>query len=143
MQQKLVEIAGHGTSSGEPFSTSDLNAYLAGLSSAWQEGEVRPTYRRKVRLHGVAHAGRSLRATWSMLEQWLQVDPSATAKDFLARLKAMFPELYLGTAQLWTLQRRVQAWRRDRAMQLVFGVIPETMILRPPSAFVANTAAAE
>jgi len=143
-QQKLVEIAGHGTSSGELSSTPDLNAYLAGLSSAWQEGEVRPTYRRK------REAPRAWRTradpfeqTWPMLEQWLQADPSATAKDLLGRLKAMFPELYLGTAQLRTLQRRVQAWRRDRAIKLVFGVIPETTIPRPPSAFAANTAAAE
>jgi len=61
-------------------------------------------------------------------------------------LKAIFAELYLGTAQLRTLQRRVQAWRRDRAMKLVFGVIPETTILKPPTVVlvtsVSNTAAA-
>lgn len=145
-QQKLVEIAGRATSSGQPSSTPDLDAYLTGLSSAWQEGEVRQTYRRK---HEVPRTWRTradpFEQTWPVLEQWLRVDPSATAKDLLARLKAMFPELYLGTAQLRTLQRRVQAWRRDRAMKLVFGVIPETTILKPStghlSAFVANTTA--
>jgi hypothetical protein len=125
VQEKLAEVAGHGTSSGQQSSTPDLNAYLAGLASAWQEGEVRPTYRRK---REVPRAWRTradpFEQTWPMVEQWLRVNPSATAKDLLARLKAMFPELYLGTAQLRTLQRRVQAWRRDRAMQLVFGVIP-------------------
>jgi hypothetical protein len=147
VQQRLVEIAGQGTSSGQQSYTPDLNAYLAGLSSAWQEGEVRPTYRRKREIPRTWRTRADpFEQTWPMLEQWLQVDPSATAKDLLARLKAMFPELYLGTAQLRTLQRRVQAWRRDRAMKLVFGVIPETTILKPPTGpsmiSAANTAAA-
>jgi len=47
VQHKLAEVAGQGTSSGQQSSTPTLNAYLAGLSSAWQEGEVRPTYRKK------------------------------------------------------------------------------------------------
>ena len=68
------------------------------------------------------------------IEQWLQADPSATAKELLARLKSMLPNLYLGTAQLRTLQRRVQAWRRDRAMNLVFGGIPRPASSAPLAA---------
>jgi hypothetical protein len=135
VQQKLAEVAEHGTSSGQQSSTPDLDAYLAGLSSAWQEGEVRPTYRRK---REIPRAWRTradpFEQTWPMIEQWLQTDLSATAKDLLARLRGMFPELYLGTAQLRTLQRRVQSWRRDRAMQLVFGVIPAAATPAPSTA---------
>ena len=33
----------------------------------------------------------------------------------------MFPDVYTGKAQLRTLQRRVKAWRAERAKALIFG----------------------
>jgi hypothetical protein len=41
------------------------------------------------------------------------------------RLAAMMPDVYSTTAQLRTLQRRVKAWRSERAKELIFGVLQE------------------
>ena len=37
------------------------------------------------------------------------------------RLAAMIPDLYASKAQLRTLQRRVKAWRTERAKKMVLG----------------------
>jgi hypothetical protein len=51
----------------------------------------------------------------------LEAAPGASAKELMERLAAMFPDLYLGKAQLRTLQRRVKVWRAERAKALIFG----------------------
>ena len=55
-----------------------------------------------------------------MVQRWLDEDPGISAKELLGRLATMFPYLYVGASQLRTLQRRVQAWRREKANELVF-----------------------
>ena len=50
----------------------------------------------------------------------VRANPGVSAKASYIALPSSFP-IYAGTVQLRTLQRRVQAWRRERAMQLVFG----------------------
>ncbi|WP_323499417.1 hypothetical protein [Variovorax sp. LG9.2] len=39
----------------------------------------------------------------------------------MERLATMFPEAYAGNAQLRTLQRRVKAWRAERAKERILG----------------------
>jgi hypothetical protein len=39
----------------------------------------------------------------------------------MERLATMFPEAYAGNAQLRTLQRRVKAWRAERAREMILG----------------------
>ena len=41
------------------------------------------------------------------------------------RLATMFPDAYAGNAQLRTLQRRVKAWRAERARELIMGRLQE------------------
>ena len=43
------------------------------------------------------------------------------------RLETMFSEAYAGSAQLRTLQRRVKAWRAERARELVMGRLREPL----------------
>ena len=44
----------------------------------------------------------------------------------MARLAAMIPDVYAGGAQLRTLQRRIKAWRVERAKELVLGRLRES-----------------
>ena len=64
-----------------------------------------------------------------MVEQWLMREPTVTAKELLERLASAVPDAYAGTAQLRTLQRRVQHWRAEQAKNLVLGS-PELARLR-------------
>jgi hypothetical protein len=101
-----------------------IGDFLAGLATAWQAGEVRPTHRRKAT---VPHDWRTrpdpFEHTW----------PKITAKQLQNRLIGMAPAMY-SSAQLRTLQRRVGAWRSNRARELV------TRILGEPDAMEAGAA---
>jgi hypothetical protein len=100
-----------------------LADFLTSLGTAWQAGEVRPTHHRKAR---VAHDWRTrddpFEHTWPKILQWLETEPDITAKKLHERLIAMAPTMYSG-AQLRTLQRRVKAWRSDRAKELVTQIL--------------------
>ena len=61
-----------------------------------------------------------------MVEGWLAAEPNLAARELLARLSQRLPDLYPTGAQLRTLQRRVKAWRAQRARQLVFAAISTT-----------------
>lgn len=121
-QQELAGFAARSAAPVDQPPPQDVKMFLDGLSGAWKAGEVRPTHRKK------STAQRSWRTrvdplehTWPTIQQWLEADPGVSAKDLMHRLAELVPDVYAGTAQLRTLQRRVQAWRRERAMQLVFG----------------------
>ena len=121
-QQELAGFAARGAAPVDQPPPQDVKMFLDGLSDAWKAGEVRATHRKK------STAQRSWRTrvdpfehTWPTIQHWLEADPGVSAKDLMHRLAELIPDLYAGTTQLRTLQRRVQAWRRERAMQLVFG----------------------
>ena len=106
-------------------SDGDLTSFLAGLSTAWQVGEVRPTH------HATPRATREWRtrkdpfeAVWPTVRTWLEVAPDATAKDLLSRLLEEQPGVF-HNGQLRTLQRRLREWRAETAHKLVFGVLQE------------------
>ena len=50
--------------------------------------------------------------SWSLVEGWLQAEPEVTAKALMQRLCVQFPDVYPTGAQLRTLQRRAQLWRK-------------------------------
>jgi hypothetical protein len=60
--------------------------------------------------------------TWPTIQQWLETEPGITAKKLHERLVTMAPVMYSG-AQLRTLQRRVKAWRSNRARELVARIL--------------------
>ncbi|MEX3672412.1 transposase family protein [Paraburkholderia phenoliruptrix] len=103
-----------------------LADFLVSLGTAWQDGEVRPTHHRKAR---IPHTWRSredpFEHTWPTIKQWLEAEPGITAKKLHARLVAMAPAMY-SSAQLRTLQRRVKAWRSNRAKELVTRILGDT-----------------
>ncbi|WP_338861459.1 hypothetical protein [Mycetohabitans rhizoxinica] len=55
-------------------------------------------------------------------DKWLETEPGITAKKLHERLVTMAPAMYSG-AQLRTLQRRVKAWRSNRARELVARIL--------------------
>ncbi|MGH7707454.1 MAG: transposase, partial [Vulcanimicrobiaceae bacterium] len=101
---------------------ADITAFLGSLATAWKNGEVRPTHRRK------PTAPRSWRTrtdpfepVWRTIENWLDTEPTVSAKELMDRLAGRMPELYASKVQLRTLQRRILTWRSERAKELVFG----------------------
>ena len=122
-QQRLSDIAAHGpTPQPAALASSNIEGFLASLSSAWKEGEVRPTHRKRAT---ATHWWRSrvdpFAQAWPVVEGWLIAEPSVGANVLMDRLAAMIPEAYASKAQLRTLQRRVRAWRSERAKELILG----------------------
>ena len=114
------EVGGGSDKSSE--AKPDLTRFVASLSTAWRDGEVRPTHREQ------STGPRSWRTradpfenAWPLIEQWLNAQPDATAKALFQRLQAQTPTPF-APGQLRTLQRRVKEWRTAIARQLVLGV---------------------
>jgi hypothetical protein len=107
-----------------------LAEFLVSLGTAWQDGEVRPTHQRKA---GVPHTWRSrqdpFEHTWPTIQQWLESEPGITARKLHERLVALAPAMY-SSAQLRTLQRRVKAWRSNRARELVTRILDEPAAMK-------------
>ena len=123
VQQTLSDLAAHGVrAEGPPAKMPDVEVFLKSLSSAWKDGEVRPTHRKqptakhwwRTRVDPFADA-------WPVVEGWLTTDPTVSAKALMERLAAMVPDAYASKAQLRTLQRRVKAWRAERAKEMILG----------------------
>ncbi len=120
-QQTLSDIAAHGVRT-EPAATTDVTAFIASLSSAWKDGEVRPTHRRRPtatrwwrsRVDPFADA-------WPVIEGWLIAEPAVPASELMVRLAAMVPDAYASKEKLRTLQRRVKVWRAERAKEMILG----------------------
>jgi hypothetical protein len=49
-----------------------------------------------------------------------RVEPDTPPKALMQRLRQQFPDVYPTGAQLRTLQRRVQLWRREQIKRLIF-----------------------
>lgn len=107
----------------------DLTQFVASFSTAWRDGEVRPTHRKQ------STGPRYWRTrvdpfeeVWPRVEQWLNEQPDATAKAIFQRLQAQTPTPF-GPGQLRTLQRRVKEWRTAIARQLVLGASDKAEVL--------------
>src|SRR5229473_156036 len=54
------------------------------------------------------------------LREWFEAEPWRTSRELFERLQAEYPGVY-PDGQLRTCQRRLKEWRREAALQLVFG----------------------
>jgi hypothetical protein len=122
-QQELHEMAARATTESKPVVPPvDIQTFLSSLATAWKSGEVRPTHRRKATTPRWWRTRRDpLAEIWPAFEQWLLEEPTFTAKDLLERLLSMSPDVAINRTQLRTLQRRIKAWRADRAKYLILG----------------------
>jgi hypothetical protein len=123
-QNQLAKMSGPQPVSAEvaPRGKADVVAFINSLSTAWKDGEVRATHRKQP---GAPRSWKTrpdpFEPAWPMIEQWMQQEPSVTAKELLVRLTVSVPEVYSGTTQLRTLQRRVQKFRAEQARELILG----------------------
>ncbi len=99
----------------------DQPEYLAAFATAWHSDYRAPKGQRK---NTTKHWWRSradpFAESWPMVEGWLVAEPNLAAGELLTQLRRRLPDLYPTGAQLRTLQRRVKAWRAERARELVF-----------------------
>ena len=119
-QRQLVEIA-DAPEVAFAIEQPTLEQFLSSLRTAWQEGEVRPTARRKAR------ATKKKRNTpdpfalaADQLRAWFEAEPWRTSGELFARLQMEHPGTY-AMGQIRTLQRRLKEWRREMAQLMVFG----------------------
>jgi hypothetical protein len=101
--------------------SADQPDYLAAFATTWHSDYRSSKGRRK---KTTKHWWRSridpFAESWPLVEGWLVAEPHLAARDLLTRLRQQLPDLYPTGAQLRTLQRRVKAWRAERARELVF-----------------------
>ena len=117
-QQRLVALADKPMTGDAPAPT--LEVFLAGLRTAWKEGEVRPTAQPAVKAVRWWRSRRDpFETTWPLLRQWFDAEPERTGRELFERLQAEHPGVY-PDGQLRTLQRRLKGWRREAARRLVF-----------------------
>ena len=129
-QQGLVGIADRvglpaGPATAGTKDTVPIAAFLAGLRTAWQQGEVRPTAQAKPKLKRGRRRPDPLVAVTDELRAWFESDPSQTGCDLLVRLQAAYAGRYRD-GLLRTVQRRLKVWRGEIASSLVFGLQPRT-----------------
>jgi hypothetical protein len=116
-QQESSTLSNREPGAGSP----DQPEYLAAFATAWHSDYRAPKERRKTMTkHWWRSRADPFAESWPLVEEWLAKEPNVTAKELMARLRMQLPDLYPTGAQLWTLQRRVKAWRAEWARQLVF-----------------------
>jgi hypothetical protein len=120
-QRRLAELADNlpAAESVAPDAAA-IDQFLAGLRTAWRNGEVRPTSQPKPKAKRGRQRPDPLVAVTAELRTWFETEPWRTARQLLERLQEQRPGEY-PEKLLRTLQRRVKVWRRERANELVFG----------------------
>lgn len=125
VQRVLAQVEVGSVNAGTPRSTSGLNGFVASLSTAWRDGEVRPTHRKRTSGPQTWRTRADpFEAVWPEVQQWLNEQPDANAKDLFLRLQETMPGIF-PPGQLRTLQRRVKQWRSEIARRLVLGLESE------------------
>jgi hypothetical protein len=122
VQHQLAAFAAGDAKAHVPITTNaDLEAFLAGLSTAWRAGEVRPTHQAKPKPRRDWRTRRDpFEEVWPLVRTWLEAEPDRTAKELFERLHEERPGAFTD-GQIRTLQRRVREWRAAAAKRLVFG----------------------
>jgi hypothetical protein len=112
-QKQLVEIADRPVT-GETALVSEptLAQFLEGLRTSWQEGEVRPTSKRKEKVSKYwRRCPDPFLTVMAQMREWFDAEPWRTSRE---RLQAQQPDAYPDKL-LRTLQHRIKVWRRASA----------------------------
>jgi hypothetical protein len=123
-QQALVALADAADESWVAASKTEqkvaLDSFVAGLRTAWQDGEVRPTSQPKPKAKRGRRRPDPLAAVTDDQRSWFEADPSLSGRQLLDRLQAEHPGEY-PDGLVRTVQRRLKNWRSALARALVFG----------------------
>ena len=120
VQERLAVLADaqpvvHTATAAQP-----VDLFLASLRTAWKDGAVRPTDRPIVKTkRGRRRPDPLIRATPD-LRKWFEAEPWRTGSELLSQLQTEYPGAY-PSKLLRTIQRRLKAWRSERANALLFG----------------------
>jgi hypothetical protein len=120
-QQHLVDLANHPLGHSKTPSAPPVEEFLAGLRTAWQYGEVRPTARSKPKQKRARRRPDPLITVTALLREWFDTEPWRTGRELLERLQEEHPGSY-PDGLLRTVQRRLKTWRNEKALALVFGL---------------------
>jgi hypothetical protein len=127
-QQELVRLADTPVLGDTiPPIAPTLEQFLAGLRTAWQGGEVRPTSPPKPKAKRLRRRPDPFVAVTTVLREWFEAEPWRTSRELFERLQAEYPGMY-PDGQLRTCQRRLKEWRREIALRLVFETAPVDVI---------------
>jgi len=132
-QARLIALADATPAADGDDAKADVANFLHGLRTAWKEGEIRPTSRKK---SGVPRGRRRpdpLAKVTDDLKSWFDENPAQTGRELLGRLQAVHPNAF-PDGLIRTVQRRVKSWRKDVARALVFGAHGNTPPPMPPDA---------
>lgn len=135
VQQELVEIADRPVADeATPPNGPTVEQFLAGLRTAWREGEVRPTSKPKAKAPRGRRRPDPFVTVTALMREWFEAEPWRTSRELFERLQTEQPGIF-PDGQLRTLQRRLKEWRREIAHEMVFGA--ETAVETPAPASVA------
>jgi hypothetical protein len=125
-QQRLAALeVGRSERNADEKKDQDLDAFLQSLKTLWRDGEVRATHRKRFQGPRWRTRPDPFATVWSLVQEWLADEPTATAKELFQRLQARMPSTF-PAGQLRTLQRRVKQWRTEIARRLVLGAGGDT-----------------
>jgi hypothetical protein len=97
----------------------DLERFTASLSTAWRDGERRPTHRRPYhRRKPVPRRPSMLDDVHDQIRAWLDAEPTLSGVGVLLRLKEVDAARF-ADKHLRTVQRAVKAWRRQQARRII------------------------
>lgn len=122
-QQRIVDIVDKPIEAPDEAAVPPLERFLAGLRTAWADGDARPTARAPEKPKRGRRRPDPLVKVTEQLHAWFEAEPWSTSRQLLERLQAAHPGEYPDSL-LRTLQRRVKAWRREKAAAMVFGELP-------------------
>ena len=122
-QQRVADIADQPVAEPEDTAVPPLEQFLAGLRTAWAEGEARPTAKPPAKSKRERRRPDPLVRVTEQLHAWFEAEPWSTSRQLLERLQAAHPDEY-PDGLLRTVQRRVKVWRREKATAMVFGELP-------------------
>jgi hypothetical protein len=110
-QQALVALADAAeeawVAASKPKQEVALDSFVAGLRTAWQDGEVRPTAQPKPKAKRGRRRPDPLAAVTDDLRSWFDADPSLSGRQLLIRLQAEYPGEY-PDGLVRTVQRRLR-----------------------------------
>jgi hypothetical protein len=119
-QRALVSLADAADEAWRSEPLVPLDSFVAGLRTAWQDGEVRPTSQPKPKAKRGRRRPDPLATVTNELRSWFEADPSLSGRQLLDRLQAKHPGEY-PDGLVRAVQRRLKIWRSALARSLVFG----------------------
>ena len=136
-QQIIVDIADKPVAAPSDPTVPPLEQFLAGLRTAWREGEARPTAIPVAKPKRGRRRPDPLVKVTEQLHAWFEAEPWYTSRQLLERLQAAHPGEY-PDGLLRTVQRRVKVWRKEKATAMVFGELGDELGEMPTEASIAE-----